>query len=165
MTNIFICSYKIFDNDFNFFHILQELNKSVKAYRSLESVLEETEQEASELQEFLQAEKTTLQEALREAEETIIKLQREVTSSRRECRLLVRISEQRRHEVLAARARLAITRPSQNTPAALPALAQRLQALLQTLIHTYAISPDDLEVGFDLYIPMPNEYYKFLTLI
>lgn len=124
----------------------QELNKNAKAFRSLESHLEETEQESNELQEFLQAEKGTLQEALRESEEMTAKLQREVSRSRRECRLLVRISEQRRHEVLAARARLAVSRPSQTTPTALPQLAQRLQSLLQTLIQTYSISPDDLEV-------------------
>ncbi|XP_077290531.1 microtubule-binding protein cornetto [Arctopsyche grandis] len=123
----------------------QELNRNVKAFRSLESHLEETEQEANELQEFLQAEKSTLQEALREGEEMTAKLNREVVRSRRECRLLVRISEQRRHEVLAARARLAVSRPSQTTPSALPQLAQRLQSLLQTLIQTYSISPDDLE--------------------
>lgn len=122
------------------------MNRTVKAYRSLESHLEETEQESNELQEFLQAEKTTLQDALKESEETTLRLQREVMRSRRECRLLVRLSEQRRHEILAARAKLAVTRPAQAAPIALPTLAQRLQNLLHTLIVTYSISPDDLEV-------------------
>ncbi len=49
----------------------QDLEKSVAAQKTLLQQLHETEAESKELQDFLQSEKNTLQDALREAEKNV----------------------------------------------------------------------------------------------
>lgn len=80
-----------------------EMQRSMSVQRSLLEEKNELEKESTELQDFLQDEKTTLVDALRDAEaETertaALVAQREVDIERlqEECRHLVRISEQRR---------------------------------------------------------------------
>lgn len=80
-----------------------EMTRSMNVQRNLLEEKEEIEKESTELQDFLQDEKTALVDALREAEveceqfSSIMK-QKEVDIERlqEECRHLVRISEQRR---------------------------------------------------------------------
>ena len=56
----------------------RELERSLAAQKTLIQQLQESEQEAREMQEFLQAEKGTLQEALREGEQEVRRLQEQV---------------------------------------------------------------------------------------
>merc|ERR1719462_1045244 len=56
----------------------RELERSLAAQKTLIHQLQESEQEAREMQEFLAAEKSTLQEALREGESEIKKLQDQI---------------------------------------------------------------------------------------
>ena len=58
----------------------KELERSLAAQKTLIHQLQESEQEAREMQEFLQAEKSTLQEALREGEQEIRKYQEQIRS-------------------------------------------------------------------------------------
>lgn len=58
----------------------RELERSLAAQKTLIHQLQESEQEAREMQEFLAAEKSTLQEALREGESEIKKLQDQIRS-------------------------------------------------------------------------------------
>lgn len=80
-----------------------EMNRSINVQRNLLEEKEEIEKESTELQDFLQDEKTALVDALREAEvecdkSTELIKQKDVDIDRlqEECRHLVRISEQRR---------------------------------------------------------------------
>lgn len=82
--------------------------------KRLQSQQEETEAETVELQEFLQVEKSMLAESLKEAEKEIQAqkkisegLNEELERQRDECQHLVRMSEQRRQEVLTLQARVA----------------------------------------------------------
>ena len=81
----------------------QEMHRSILVQRSLLVEKEEFEKESTELQDFLQDEKTALVDALKEAETECersnnILVQKDVDIERlqEECRHLVRISEQRR---------------------------------------------------------------------
>ena len=73
--------------------------------------VQEQEAEAGELQDFLQAEKATLQEALREAETEVQRLNAELSTKEdagkgmeEQAGLLVRRAEQAKQEALSARA-------------------------------------------------------------
>ena len=73
--------------------------------------MQEQEAEAGELQDFLQAEKATLQEALREAEAEVQRLNAELAAKEEagkgmeeQAGLLVRRAEQAKQEALSARA-------------------------------------------------------------
>jgi len=90
-----------------------ELDRSLAAQKMLLQQLQETEAEARELQDFLQAEKTTLGEALRDSEVEVRRLteemeQREVIVRQLEEQAghLVRRSELRNQELQSARAEL-----------------------------------------------------------
>merc|ERR1719186_1959162 len=90
-----------------------ELDRSLAAQKMLLQQLQETEAEARELQDFLQAEKTTLGEALRDSEVEVRRLNEEleareviVRQLEEQAGHLVRRSEVRNQELGAARAEL-----------------------------------------------------------
>lgn len=79
------------------------MEKSLAAQKILLQQQRELEAESAELQEFMQAEKSTLSEALHEAElkiksfqQSIIQRDEDINKHQDECKHLVRISEQRR---------------------------------------------------------------------
>ncbi|PSN34415.1 hypothetical protein C0J52_16624 [Blattella germanica] len=143
----------------------RDLEKSLAAQKTLLQQQQELEAESIELQEFLQAEKSTLAEALRDAE-TEIKGQKQQLSQKEselerqqeECKHLVRISEQRRQENLALQARLcSLEQRSRElllqqgaavsgAAVALSGLSSRLDGLVEQLVVSYNISEKDLEV-------------------
>merc|ERR1719400_27729 len=89
----------------------RELERSVAAQKMLLQQVQEQEAEAGELQDFLQAEKATLQEALREAEAEVQRLNTELSTKENagkgmeeQAGLLVRRAEQAKQEALSARA-------------------------------------------------------------
>ena len=91
----------------------RELERSLAAQKTLIQQLQESEAEASELQEFLQAEKGTLSEALREGEVEIKRLEDDlkgkgevIRGMEEQAGLLVRRAEQSRQELGSARAEI-----------------------------------------------------------
>merc|ERR1719391_117644 len=89
----------------------RELERSVAAQKMLLQQVQEQEAEAGELQDFLQAEKATLQEALKEAEAEVQRLNAELSTKENagkemeeQAGLLVRRAEQAKQEALSARA-------------------------------------------------------------
>ncbi|KAJ9575095.1 hypothetical protein L9F63_007756 [Diploptera punctata] len=142
----------------------RDLEKSLAAQKTLLQQQQDLEAESIELQEFLQAEKSTLAEALKDAE-TEIKGQRlelsqkesELERQQEECKHLVRISEQRRQENLALQARLcSLEQRSRElllqqgaavsgAAVALSGLSSRLDGLVEQLVVSYNISEKDLE--------------------
>eukprot|EP00092_Neocalanus_flemingeri_P032623 GFUD01035484.1.p1 GENE.GFUD01035484.1~~GFUD01035484.1.p1 ORF type:complete len:1136 (+),score=438.78 GFUD01035484.1:195-3602(+) len=92
----------------------RELERSLAAQKTLIQQLQESEAEARELQEFLQAEKGTLVEALKEGEQEIKRVESEVKNRDSTVRqmeeqagLLVRRAEQRSQELGCAKAEIA----------------------------------------------------------
>lgn len=142
----------------------RDLEKSLAAQKTLLQQQQDLEAESIELQEFLQAEKSTLADALKDAE-TEIKGQRhelsqkesELERQQEECKHLVRISEQRRQENLALQARLYnLEQRSRElllqqgaavsgAAVALSGLSSRLDGLVEQLVVSYNISEKDLE--------------------
>ncbi|XP_040579727.2 uncharacterized protein [Lepeophtheirus salmonis] len=91
----------------------QELSRKCNDYKALMSRFQEAEIETTELQEFLQAEKTTLTEALKESETDILEMkqkfidkERELASAEERCQHLVRLGEQRHQEILTLETQL-----------------------------------------------------------
>lgn len=142
----------------------EDLDKSYAAQKMLLQQQQEGEVEALEMQDFLQAEKSTLAEALQDTEtelneQTALIKQKDGDLSRLqdECSHLVRISEQRRQEALSMAARLKTveTRSKEallqqgaavsSAAVALSGLGTRLETLVDALVTTYAISEHDLE--------------------
>ncbi|KAJ4434357.1 hypothetical protein ANN_22916 [Periplaneta americana] len=142
-----------------------DLEKSLAAQKTLLQQQQEIEAESIELQEFLQAEKSTLAEALRDAEaeikgqrEQLSQKESELERQQEECKHLVRISEQRRQENLALQARLcSLEQRSRElllqqgaavsgAAVALSGLSSRLDGLVEQLVMSYNISEKDLEV-------------------
>merc|ERR1719391_708818 len=89
----------------------RELERSVAAQKMLLQQVQEQEAEAGELQDFLQAEKATLQEALKVAEAEVQRLNAELSTKENagkemeeQAGLLVRRAEQAKQEALSARA-------------------------------------------------------------
>lgn len=79
-----------------------DLEKSLASQKILVQQQQELEAESIELQEFLQAEKTTLSDALKEAENEITKTQKLLTNKDKElqekteeCKRITKLSEQR----------------------------------------------------------------------
>ncbi|KAJ8980911.1 hypothetical protein NQ317_011552, partial [Molorchus minor] len=141
-----------------------DLEKSITAQKILLQHQQELETESTELQEFMQAEKTTLNEALKESEAELQKHQalltqkdKELTEKQEECKHLVRLSEQRRQENLALQAKLgALESKSREllvhqgssvsgAAVALSALIGRLDGLVEELVVAYSISDQELE--------------------
>ena len=90
-----------------------DLGKSSQTQRTLLAQYQEADAESKELQDFLQAEKMTLAETLKDCEAEIAGLQAKVKSKDLEvsgveerCSHLVRLSEQRQQEILALQAQL-----------------------------------------------------------
>ncbi|XP_066587351.1 serine-rich adhesin for platelets [Prorops nasuta] len=142
----------------------RDLEKSLAAQKTLLQQQQEMEVEAAEMQDFLQQEKATLSDALKEAETEIRKLEealsqneQELERKTEECKHLVRISEQRRQENLSLNLKLnAVERRCREllltqgaavsgAAVALSGLGTRLEALVDQLIVSYNISAKDLE--------------------
>ncbi|XP_076283726.1 microtubule-binding protein cornetto isoform X2 [Lasioglossum baleicum] len=142
----------------------RDLEKSLAAQKALLQQQQELEAESAEMQDFLQEEKATLAEALKEAEteltkkeEMLTKREMELERQTEECKHLVRISEQRRQENLSMSMKLnAVERRSREllltqgaavsgAAVALSGLGTRLEGLVDQLITSYNISVKDLE--------------------
>ncbi|XP_063225994.1 uncharacterized protein LOC134532896 [Bacillus rossius redtenbacheri] len=142
----------------------RDLEKSLAAQKMLLQQQQENDFESMELQDFLQAEKSTLSEALREAEveithqkQLVQQRKNDLEQQQEECKHLVRISEQRRQENLALQARLgSLERRSRDlllqqgaavsgAAVALSGLGSRLESLVDQLVASYDISDKDLE--------------------
>ncbi|XP_017757549.1 PREDICTED: uncharacterized protein LOC108548924 isoform X1 [Eufriesea mexicana] len=142
----------------------RDLEKSLAAQKALLQQQQELEAESAEMQDFLQEEKATLAEALKEAEtelakkeELLRKRELELERQTEECKHLVRISEQRRQENLSMSMKLnAVERRSREllltqgaavsgAAVALSGLGTRLEGLVDQLITSYNISVKDLE--------------------
>ncbi|XP_059481729.1 early endosome antigen 1 isoform X2 [Neocloeon triangulifer] len=137
----------------------KELSKAQKAHRTLTEEVEKAkeaasmsnqqyldlQEESNELIDFLTAEKTTLAESLKEAEDKIVNLiaqietkDKDIERQKDECRHLVKLSEQRRQEIQALQAklqsteRLLVSQGGTTTAAsvALDELCSRLESLL-----------------------------------
>ncbi|XP_076637611.1 microtubule-binding protein cornetto isoform X2 [Colletes latitarsis] len=142
----------------------RDLEKSLAAQKALLQQQQELEAESAEMQDFLQEEKATLVDALKEAEtelskkeEMLTKREVELERQTEECKHLVRISEQRRQENLSMSMKLnAVERRSREllltqgaavsgAAVALSGLGTRLEGLVDQLITSYNISVKDLE--------------------
>ncbi|XP_051153219.1 uncharacterized protein LOC127276655 isoform X2 [Leptopilina boulardi] len=142
----------------------RDLEKSLAAQKNLLQQQQEFEAESTEMQDFLQEEKSALAEALKDSEmelktkEDLVALQRsELERQTEECKHLVRISEQRRQENLSLSVRLnAIERRGREfslaqgaavsgASVALSGLGNRLEGLVDQLIMSYNILEKDLE--------------------
>ncbi|CAK9808561.1 hypothetical protein ANTPLA_LOCUS5822 [Anthophora plagiata] len=142
----------------------RDLEKSLAAQKALLQQQQELEAESAEMQDFLQEEKATLADALKEAEtelskkeELLTKRELELERQTEECKHLVRISEQRRQENLSMSMKLnAVERRSREllltqgaavsgAAVALSGLGTRLERLVDQLITSYNISVKDLE--------------------
>lgn len=142
----------------------KDLEKSLAAQKTLLQQQQEIEAESIELQEFLQAEKSTLADALKDSETKITEQRQhlsqkdsELEQQQEECKHLVRISEQRRQENLALQAQLcSLEQRSRElllqqgaavsgAAVALSGLSSRLDELVEQLVMSYNISEKDLE--------------------
>ncbi|KAK9890642.1 hypothetical protein WA026_012002 [Henosepilachna vigintioctopunctata] len=140
------------------------LDQVLANQRTLVQQHEELEAESMELQEFMQAEKSTLADALRETESEIKKnkallteTELELSKKQDECTHLVRLSEKRRQENLALQAKLGAMEAKcrdllvqqgssvSGAAIALSALSNRLDSLANELILSYNISEQELE--------------------
>ena len=83
-----------------------ELSDALSGQQAVLREYEAAETEAAELHEFLQAEKITLTEALKESEQETLELKKKVDSAEERCGQVVRLSEQRHQEILALEAQL-----------------------------------------------------------
>ncbi|KAL1494306.1 hypothetical protein ABEB36_009925 [Hypothenemus hampei] len=141
-----------------------DLEKSLAAQKTLLQQHQDLEAESMELQEFMQAEKVTLTDALRETETEIKKLQDALSSRDQdlyacqdECKQLSRLCEQRRLENLGLQARIGSLEAKSRellvhqgssvsgASVALSSLVGRLNGLANELIAAYAISEQELE--------------------
>lgn len=142
----------------------RDLDKSLAAQKALLQQQQELEAESAEMQDFLQEEKATLADALKDAElelkkkgEALSQRETELERQTEECKHLVRISEQRRQENLSMSLKLsAVERRSREllltqgaamsgAAVALAGLSTRLEGLIDQLIASYNISIKDLE--------------------
>ncbi|XP_054084516.1 uncharacterized protein LOC105214888 isoform X3 [Zeugodacus cucurbitae] len=153
-----------------------EMNRSLAAQECLLQEKAAIEQESSELQDFLQHEKSALCDALKEleSEHQVCKQQlsgreEEVKVLRDECRHLVRLNEQRRQENRMLQSKYAALESKskemmmqQNysvsgASAALSGLHSRLDSLVEQLVSTYNITEHDLEdIGFQPEVQQQN---------
>lgn len=141
-----------------------DMERSLGAQRNLIQQQEEHKNEASEIQDFLQTENSTLMDGLKDAEIEInsqkvklIQKDNDLDRLQEECRHLVRISEQRRQENLGFQAKYGAleTRSKElicqqgsavsGASVALTGLGSRLDNLVEQLIASYNISEQELE--------------------
>ncbi|XP_055611696.1 uncharacterized protein LOC129758251 [Uranotaenia lowii] len=141
-----------------------DMERSLKNQEELLRQKTELEEESNELQDFLQAEKASCMEALKEAELEVCQLKQslsqresEIERQQEDCRHLVRIGEQRRQEYLGMQAKynalesrtkdvlLQQGAAVSGASVALCGLGSRLGHLVEQLIASYNISEQDLE--------------------
>lgn len=151
-----------------------ELDRSQQAEKALIQQLNENDSENREMMEFLQAEKLALHDAVRdsEAETALLKSQledsqRQLLLKEEECQHLVRLAEQRRHELAALQADLKgaegrtgsvlLAQGAQLSAAALALvkLHSRMDGLLQMLLQTHSLPVAEMEA-----LVFPNEAYN-----
>ncbi|KAG8225488.1 hypothetical protein J437_LFUL009481 [Ladona fulva] len=138
-------------------NLQKDLDKSLGTQKMLKRQLHEMEAESAEMQEFLQAEKSTLADSLRDSEAELRNLRDRLSRQEEECKHLVRISEQRRQENLGLQARLTgVERRGRElllqqgaavsgASVALSGLSSRLDGLVEQLVAGYGISEQELE--------------------
>ncbi|XP_053662144.1 myosin-4 [Anopheles marshallii] len=141
-----------------------DMERSLKNQEELLRQKTELEEESSEMQDFLQVEKQSCMDALKEAEQEVSMLRQSlllkesnIDRQQEECRHLVRIAEQRRQEYLGMQAKYnALESRSKDillqqgaavsgASVALSGLGSRLDNLVEQLIASYNISEQDLE--------------------
>uniref|UniRef100_A0A182PRB7 Cornetto n=1 Tax=Anopheles epiroticus TaxID=199890 RepID=A0A182PRB7_9DIPT len=141
-----------------------DMERSLKNQEELLRQKTELEEESSEMQDFLQVEKQSCMDALKEAEQEVSMLRQSllmkegnIERQQEECRHLVRIAEQRRQEYLGMQAKYnALESRSKDillqqgaavsgASVALSGLGSRLDNLVEQLIASYNISEQDLE--------------------
>ncbi|XP_063921651.1 nuclear anchorage protein 1 isoform X2 [Zophobas morio] len=141
-----------------------DLEKSLASQKILVQQQQELEAESIELQEFMQAEKTTLSDALKEAENEMTRCQKQLTKKDKElqekhdeCKRMTKLSEQRWQENLSLQARMGALEAKcrellvqqgssvSGTAVALSALIGRLEGLVDELVTSYSISDQELE--------------------
>ena len=151
-----------------------ELDRSLLAEKTLAQQLSEAESESREMVEFLQAEKVALADAVRDSDTELQALRAQLEDCRHqlsqkedECIHLVRLAEQRRHELAALQADLKgaegrtgsvlLAQGAQLSAAALALvkLHSRMDGLLQSLMQSHKLPPGELEA-----IVSPNESDK-----
>ena len=137
-----------------------ELDRRLQAEEALLQQLHETEAEGREMMEFLQAEKLALQDAVRDSENEMVSLkaqieddQKQLSLKEEECQHLVRLAEQRRHELAAMQAELKgaegrtgsvlMAQGARLSAAALALvkLHSRMDGLLQSLMNSHSLPP------------------------
>ncbi|XP_060853713.1 girdin [Rhopalosiphum padi] len=142
----------------------KDLEKSYAAQKSLLQANQASEMESSEIQDFLQAEKTMLSDTIKELEKEVKDYKeqlavkgKEASKTMEQCTHLVRISEQRRQENLSLQAKMRVMEnksrellQQQETTVSsavvgLCGLGSRLDALLDKLVKSYSISEVDIE--------------------
>ncbi|XP_048479304.1 uncharacterized protein LOC119693644 isoform X2 [Plutella xylostella] len=116
-----------------------EASQARASSHQLEERLSEATRDAAEMQDFLAAEARALADSLRDAEAQLADAHQDLAQRRAECRQLVRISEQRRQEALAA------ARGAGGAGPALDALAARLRALTAGVARAYCLPQDQLQ--------------------
>lgn len=151
-----------------------ELDKNIAAQRILVQQQQDLELESIELQDFMQAEKTTLHDALKESEAEVHRNQliiqaknKEMAEKQEECKQLKKVSEQRRQENVSLHARLGVLETKcrellvhqgssvSGAAVALSALIGRLDGLVEELVAAYTISDQELDD-----VIFHNEAYK-----
>lgn len=151
-----------------------ELDRSLLSEKALVQQLQENDSENREMMEFLQAEKLALHDAIRDSECEIGSLKSQFEDSKRElllkeeeCQHLVRLAEQRRHELAALQADLKgaegrtgsvlLAQGAQLSAAALALvkLHSRMDGLLQVILQNHSLSVAEMEA-----LVFPNEAFK-----
>jgi len=141
-----------------------ELDRCSLSEKALMQQLQENESESREMMEFLQAEKIALSDAVRDAETEISNLkcqleetQRQLPLKEEECQHLVRLAEQRRHELAALKVDMkgseirngsVLIAQGAQISAAAEALSQlhtRMDGLLKSLLKNHSIVSSELE--------------------
>ncbi|XP_046634879.1 FYVE and coiled-coil domain-containing protein 1-like isoform X2 [Daphnia pulicaria] len=151
-----------------------ELDRSLQAEKALLQQIQESESENREMMDFLQAEKLALHEAVRDSESEMGLLKSQLADAQRllllkeeECQHLVRLAEQRRHELAALQAELKgaegrtgsvlLAQGAQLSAAALDLvkLHSRMDGLLQIILQSHTLPRAELEA-----LVFPNETFK-----
>lgn len=151
-----------------------ELDRSLQAEKALLQQIQESESENREMMDFLQAEKLALHEAVRDSESEMGLLKSQLADAQRllllkeeECQHLVRLAEQRRHELAALQADLKgaegrtgsvlLAQGAQLSAAALDLvkLHSRMDGLLQIILQSHTLPRAELEA-----LVFPNETFK-----
>lgn len=151
-----------------------ELDRSLQAEKALLQQIQESESENREMMDFLQAEKLALHDAVRDSESEMGLLKSQLADTQRllllkeeECQHLVRLAEQRRHELAALQAELKgaegrtgsvlLAQGAQLSAAALDLvkLHSRMDGLLQIILQSHTLPRAELEA-----LVFPNESFK-----